>query len=203
LRRRAKSILAGRDSHVNPAGIPSPGVERNLRMDASGLLEVLRHESTEGFKRIAGSRVEGTLPIPGTAIARALREGLPRGGPVTAVDIALQAGNRAVLLLAIDRFPFPRTVELPLAIERSADTPEDAIDLQLMPGGLLRIVLPLVSSALNRPGVTFHGNRVRIVPREMLDRADDRAIAGLLRSIRLRTAPGTATLDFALEVPDA
>jgi len=167
------------------------------------VLSLLRRESSTGFQRLAGTRFEGTVPIPGAEIARALRASLPEGGAITAVDIALQEGGRAVLLLAMDRFPLPRRVEIPIVLEPSPETPDEALDLRLEPGGLLRFVLPLVSAAFNRPGVAFSGNRARLLVKEMPELPEDRAIAGLLRSIRARTIPGVLLLDFVVEVPYA
>ncbi len=155
--------------------------------------QMLRGELQSGFARFAGTTVHAELHLPGEGLNRQLVGTVAGGkaGPVTGVSLALLSDNRAVLLVALDRFPLPRRVELPVVVvQQSPDPRSITLELQLEPSGWLRLLLPMFAPLARGQGMQLEGNRLRL---RLVDFADDTtvsAIASHLDCLEWRTATG-------------
>ncbi len=155
--------------------------------------QMLRGELQSGFARFAGTTVHADLHLPGEWLNRQLVGAVAGGkaGPVTGVSLALLSDNRAVLLIALDRFPLPRRVELPVVVvPQSPDPRSITLELQLEPSGWLRLLLPMFAPLARGQGMQLEGNRLRL---RLVDFADDTtvsAIASHLDCLEWSTATG-------------
>ncbi len=157
-----------------------------------------------GFALLAGTRLEAELAVPGAWFNRRLQEVAATGRlrPITAVSVAFLPENRAVLLLAVDRFPLPRRIELPMTLHAESPQPaEGVLELGLEPTGLLRVALPLLAPWLRADGVSLDGNILRLRLASLPGAAPIRPIFERFSQLRWSSATGvlTMTCTFAVE----
>lgn len=161
-------------------------------------------EAGNGLARFSGTHLTGTVPVDGRLANTLLQSApLPPDGPLKSVAIAFQPGNRAVLLLALERFPLPRQMEIPLTVEPVVEVPgQPVIVLHLQPGGLWGMVVPILLGAIARPGISNQGNTVRL-DLAALTPPESRRWLACLRRLELRTEPGRLAIHFDLLVEES
>lgn len=182
----------------------SPGTPSNARrvIDFAGTLRgIVAREGRDGYARLAGARVSGVLPADGK-IANALLQAQPRPAALREVAIAFQANNRGTLLLGIDLFPFPRQMEIPVALEPVVATPgRPVVVLHLEPGGIWGMVVPRLLALKPAPGVSSQGNTLFLDLAAMAPPDAAPLLSHLVR-LELRTVPGRLDIHFELHVKE-
>lgn len=166
---------------------------------------LIREEATTGFGRFAGTILHGTLALPGAWLNRQSVKAVASGkaGPITGLSIALLENQRAVILIALDRFPLPRRVELPVLILPVSPEPRAlALEMQLEPSGWLRMLLPLFAPLARGQGLALDGNRLRLRLADFAENPIASSIAAHVREIQWATSPGSLHVNFFWEVPD-
>ena len=166
------------------------------------LKEILEREIATGFASLPGTRLKGTLPIPGTLLNQALREALAkRETPIKGVLLALLEDNKAIAVIGIDKWPLPKQVEIPFSIAPTVKREGQLIVSVTLdpPGGLLGVIVPILAGLI--PGVDARGNTLEIDLGARLKQKSGHDLAPLIQNLELRTRRGFLDVAFTLEVP--
>lgn len=166
---------------------------------ASRLQARLLAERRDGFRRLSGLELAGTLPLTSAILTQILRQGIKPGTAVTDIAIALRPNNVAVAVLALEGFLMPKRAEVAIVLTGNVATAQrPKLTAQLEVSGTLGLLLPLISGMFTRPGVTFQGRAVEFDLAELLKVSGNGDLLPLLRRLELRTETGKLFLDFQL-----
>jgi hypothetical protein len=159
-------------------------------------------ERSRGFAGLAGSRVDGLLPVR-QALVDAVLARVPRWpAPVEGLEVHIEAGNRIHVSAAIRVLGFRTRVRLPLRL------------VPAMENGYVRLVMEgrsFVTSAVSwvgpmlgqlPAGIRLEGQHIVVDVRQFADRLGAADLAALLVSASFRSEDGVLWIDARAAVPD-
>jgi hypothetical protein len=151
------------------------------------VIEGLEQEAKAGFRHLLGTHLTGTVPLREAVINVALGH-LPQAPPGLSIEVL--PSNRIVARWGLVR----ATAVLDEVVDVGGIAPQ--VGLELASG----VVAWTLARMLRMPAVRIDGRRVAI-DLSALDGSDGlRPYWPLLRSVRLRTAPGLVQVDFEVAV---
>lgn len=165
---------------------------------------LIAEQKASGFRDIAGTHVEGRVPLTqalmNEAVAGALRG---KNLPLKGATILVTTGNRLIIGLQHGILFAPKRVEI--TFPPQANLAEDPIlRMRLHLGGLGGVLAGFAAALFPGKfpeGVSLSGDQLAIDMRRLLQSRNLGEFAPLLRSLRFQSETGTLWFGFTVAVP--
>ena len=167
------------------------------------VLQMLEAERRRQFAGLAGTRLDGVLPVRQALVDAALAQAPRWPSPIETVRIRIAAGNRIHVAATVRLLGFKTRLGVSLRLAPALD--DGQVRLFLEDRSLVSSALSWLGPLLGRlpHGISLQGNQILVDVRAAAARQGFGDLAALLSAASFETEEGVLWINARVDVPDA